>query len=184
LPQQHPFHPALVGGMTVALFALHGALFLQLKTEGPLLRRTVRWSWIALAAFLALYAATTALTLATVPRALANFERFPLAWLIVAISLLAIADLPRALARRRPLEAFAASCATIASLVGLLGIALFPSLVPAADGGPGLTIYDAASSPKTLGIMAIVAAIGMPFVLVYTVVIYWTFRGKVRAGGY
>ncbi|HEY0592420.1 MAG TPA: cytochrome d ubiquinol oxidase subunit II [Thermoanaerobaculia bacterium] len=45
-----------------------------------------------------------------------------------------------------------------------------------------MTIYNAASSPKTLGIMAIIAALGMPFVLAYTAVIYWTFRGKVRIG--
>jgi len=43
-----------------------------------------------------------------------------------------------------------------------------------------LTIYNAASLAKTLGIMAIIAAIGMPFVLVYTGIDYWTFRGAVQ----
>jgi cytochrome d ubiquinol oxidase subunit II len=46
--------------------------------------------------------------------------------------------------------------------------------------GHSLTIYNAASSAKTLGIMQIVVFIGMPFVLTYTAVIYWVFRGKVR----
>lgn len=45
-----------------------------------------------------------------------------------------------------------------------------------------LTIYNASSSHKTLAIMAIIAALGMPFVLSYTAVIYWTYRGKVRLG--
>jgi len=45
-----------------------------------------------------------------------------------------------------------------------------------------LTIYNAASSEKTLGIMAIIALLGMPFVLSYTAVIYWLFRGKVQIG--
>lgn len=45
-----------------------------------------------------------------------------------------------------------------------------------------MTIFNAASSPKTLGIMLIIAAVGMPFVLTYSGVIYWTFRGKVKLG--
>ena len=45
-----------------------------------------------------------------------------------------------------------------------------------------LTIYSAASSQKTLGIMALIALVGMPFVLTYTVIIYWVFRGKVELG--
>ena len=45
-----------------------------------------------------------------------------------------------------------------------------------------MTIYNAASSPKTLTIMLIIAAVGMPFVLAYSGIIYWTFRGKVVLG--
>ena len=45
-----------------------------------------------------------------------------------------------------------------------------------------LTIYNAASSPTTLGIMLIIALLGMPFVISYTIVIYWIFRGKVQLG--
>ncbi len=43
-----------------------------------------------------------------------------------------------------------------------------------------LTIYNAASSQKTLGIMLIIAGIGVPLVLAYTACIYWIFRGKTR----
>ena len=43
-----------------------------------------------------------------------------------------------------------------------------------------LTIYNAASSPKTLKIMLIIAGCGMPLVLAYTASIYWIFRGKVK----
>lgn len=46
----------------------------------------------------------------------------------------------------------------------------------------GVTIMNAASSPRTLSIMLIIAAIGMPIVLCYTAAIYWTFRGKVHLG--
>jgi cytochrome d ubiquinol oxidase subunit II len=73
---------------------------------------------------------------------------------------------------------------TVSALVLLLGMALFPNLVtstPHPDNS--LTIYSAASSPKTLGIMLVVAALGMPFVLAYTAIIYWVFRGRVAMGG-
>ena len=43
-----------------------------------------------------------------------------------------------------------------------------------------LNIYNAASSQKTLGIMLMIAGIGVPVVLAYTVSIYWIFRGKVK----
>jgi cytochrome d ubiquinol oxidase subunit II len=46
-----------------------------------------------------------------------------------------------------------------------------------------LTIYNAASSQKTLGIMLVIAVIGMPFVISYTSIIYWVFRGRVEVGG-
>jgi cytochrome bd ubiquinol oxidase subunit II len=45
-----------------------------------------------------------------------------------------------------------------------------------------LTIYRAASSEKTLGIMFLIALIGMPLVLTYTTIVYWTFRRRVEIG--
>jgi cytochrome d ubiquinol oxidase subunit II len=60
---------------------------------------------------------------------------------------------------------------------------LFPDLIHSSlNSDWSLTVYNAASSHKTLGIMAIIAALGMPFVLAYTSVVYWVFRGKVQLG--
>jgi cytochrome d ubiquinol oxidase subunit II len=79
------------------------------------------------------------------------------------------------------LVTIASSSATIAALVCLFGLALYPNLVTSRPHlENSLTIYNAASSPKTLGIMAFIVALGMPFVIAYTVIVYWTFRGKVR----
>ena len=182
-PASQPVYPLLVGLMTVALFAMHGALFLHLKTEGDLQKRVRRWIWHGFGWFLVLYLLTTILTLATVPRALENFDRFPWAWAVVVLSVLAIANVPRSLFLGRPAQGFVSSGAVIFTLVMLLGIALFPNLVTSnPQAANSLTIYNAASSEKTLGIMALIAAIGMPFVLAYTGAIYWTFRGKVKLG--
>jgi cytochrome d ubiquinol oxidase subunit II len=67
------------------------------------------------------------------------------------------------------------------SLMALFAIDLYPNMVyswPKPE--DSLTIYNAASSSKTLGIMLIIACIGVPIVIAYTVCIYWIFRGKVK----
>lgn len=171
----------LVGLMTVALFAMHGGLFLYLKTEGEFQTRLRDWMWRSWGLFLVAYMLTTMYTLALVPRATSNFEHWPWAALVVVANVLAVANIPRALHWGRPGEAFVSSCAVIATLIMLFGLALYPNLITASnDAANSVTVFTAASSPKTLTIMLIIALIGMPFVLAYTGIIYWTFRGKVR----
>jgi cytochrome d ubiquinol oxidase subunit II len=172
-----------VGLMVVALFAMHGSLFLQLKTEGRLRERARSWSGASFVAFVVLLLGTTAFTLTTLPEATANMRREPLLCGVPVLTLLVLANIPRALLRGRSGQAFLSSAAVILGLVCLLGIALYPNLVPASDPAHSLTIVEAASSPRTLRIMLIVAAIGMPLVLSYTGVVYWNFRGTVRSGG-
>jgi len=178
-------YPLLVGVFAVATFAMHGSIYLYLKTEGDLQQRVHGWMWRTFGIFLVLYMFVTVVTLATQPSAIRNFEQLPWAWGVVFLSILAIANIPRAIYQNRPFYAFVSSSCTIAALVFLFGVALFPNLIVSSlDSAWSLTIYNAASSPKTLGIMAIIAAIGMPFVAAYTGIIYWVFRGKVKLGSF
>ena len=65
--------------------------------------------------------------------------------------------------------------------MALFAIDAFPYLIYSLPNPENsLTIRNAASSPKTLGIMLIIAGIGVPVVITYTVCIYWIFRGKVK----
>jgi len=174
-------YPLLVGALTVALFAMHGTIFLYLRTEGELQQRIQRWMWHTFGVFLVFYIFTTMYTLVNIPHATANLERFPLLWVIPVVNVLAVANIPRAIYLGRPGYAFVSSICTIAAMVSLLGIALFPNVLTSSlDPSYSLSIYNAASSGKTLGIMLVIALIGMPAVLVYTATVYWTFRGKVR----
>jgi len=178
----HPY-TVLVGLMVVALFAMHGAVYLNLKTAGELQQRVRNWFWKTFWVFVVLYVAVTVYTLLDVPLATRNFRVQPWAWGVAVLNAFAIANIPRALCRNRPGYAFLSSCATIAGLMFLLGIALFPELAHSSwNPAWSLDIYNASSSPKTLAIMAVIAAIGMPVVLAYTGVIYWMFRGKVQLG--
>jgi cytochrome d ubiquinol oxidase subunit II len=178
----HPY-ALLVGLFAVATFAMHGSIYLYLKTEGDLQRRIHEWMWRTFGIFLVFYLFTTIYTLVDIPAATANFRLHPAAWGVVGLNVLAIANIPRAIHQQRPGYAFFSSCATIAALTFLFGVALFPDLVHSTlNPDWSLTVYNAASSHKTLSIMATIAALGMPFVLAYTSVVYWVFRGKVQLG--
>jgi cytochrome d ubiquinol oxidase subunit II len=100
---------------------------------------------------------------------------------VVVLNVLAIANIPRAIHQGRPFDAFISSAFTIAAFTFLFGLTLAPNLiVSTVDPAYSLTVARAASSEKTLTIMTVVACLGMPFVLSYTAVVYWVFRGKVR----
>ncbi len=173
--------PVVTGLFTVSMFAMHGTIYLYLKTEGELQQRIHGWMWTSFFAFLALYVITTAIAVWSIPAATANFRAYPWTAIVVVLNVLAIANIPRAIHQGRAGYAFVSSCCSIAAFVFLFGVALFPNLlVSSLDPANNLDIYNAASSQKTLFIMAIIALLGMPFVLAYTSIIYWVFRGKTK----
>jgi cytochrome d ubiquinol oxidase subunit II len=176
-------YTVLTGILVVALFAMHGAIYLYLKTEGELQDKIYGWMWSTFGVFLVLYMLTTMYTLVSVPQAIENFREVPWAWVVVLLNVLAVANIPRAIYLEKPFYAFMSSVGTIGAFVFLLGMAIFPDLLPSSvDPAYSVDIYNAASSQKTLGIMATIAGIGMPIVITYTGIVYWTFRGKVKLG--
>ena len=173
----------VVGLLAVTMFIMHGSIFLHLKTTGEFCDRTYHWAWRAYGAFVLMYVVVTIATWVAVPRAVTPFQDNPIAGLVVVVNLIAIASIPYALYRQRSGWAFVASSLSIGAFVLLLGLTLFPHLVTSSPNPEhSLTIYNAASSQKTLSLMLIIAVIGMPFVLAYTSIIYWVFRGRVAVG--
>lgn len=173
----------LVGLFAVSLFAMHGSIYLYMKTEGELQQRVHGWMWRTFGFFLVMFLFTTIFTLETVPHATENLKTYPVLWIIPVLNVLAVANVPRQIYHGKTLEAFLSSSFVILALVALLGVALYPNLVASSpDPENTLTIFNAASSRKTLGIMLLIAGIGIPLVLSYTVIVYRTFRGKVQLG--
>ncbi len=170
----------LIGVTTVALFTMHGALYLTLKTEGELQAAVRGWARNAIVAFSVCYVAPTVVTILHVPRMWEGIASRPLLFVVPVLTLLAVVCIPRAALLGKDGRAFAASCVAIAGLLATAGIGMYPNLVAATNPARALTIHNAASSPKTLTIMLIIAGIGMPLVLAYTIGIYRTFRGKVK----
>lgn len=67
-----------------------------------------------------------------------------------------------------------------AGLAGIIGATQFPNLVPALDPTLNITVANAASSNEALFAMTAIAVIGVPLVLVYHVLVYRAFRGRIQ----
>jgi cytochrome d ubiquinol oxidase subunit II len=171
----------LVGVTTVALFTMHGAIYVVLKTEGELQDMVRGWVNNTIIFFVICYGITTMATLVYLPHMSRHIMDYPVFFLVGLLTMLAIANIPRAIHHGRNFQAFLSSGAAMAGLMLLAAIGMFPFLVMARP-NPwlGLTLYNAASSPRTLLVMLIIAAIGVPLVLAYTFSIYYIFRGKVK----
>ncbi|MFN3872268.1 MAG: cytochrome d ubiquinol oxidase subunit II [Ignavibacterium sp.] len=174
-------YTVLVGITTVALFMMHGSIYGVLKTENELNLKLKGWVNNTIIFFVICYVTTTMATLIYFPNMAKHFKDFPPLFILALLNMLAIANIPREIHHGREFMAFLSSAASIASLLALFAVGIFPNIV-LSNPNPeySLTIYNAASSQKTLTIMLIIAAIGFPFVLAYTISIYWIFRGKVK----
>jgi cytochrome d ubiquinol oxidase subunit II len=176
----HPY-ALLMGITTVALFAMHGAIYLVLKTEGELQATVRRWVNPLIIAFILCYVILTLATLLYVPHITEAFRREPAFFAVVVAVVLAIANIPREVSHGREFYAFLSSCGAMAGLMAIFGLGMYPNLVFChTEPAHSLTAYNGASSEKTLGIMLTIALIGIPAVLAYSASIYWIFRGKVK----
>ena len=174
-------YTVLVGVTTVALFMMHGAIYSVMKTDGDLQKKLRGWVNNMIIFFVICYATVTMTTLIYYPHMVENFRAVPVLFIVALLNMLAIANIPREISKGREFRVFISSAASIAALLLLFAIGIFPNIV-FSNPNPeySLTIYNAASSEKTLTIMLIIALIGIPFVFAYTITIYWIFRGKVK----
>jgi cytochrome d ubiquinol oxidase subunit II len=175
-------YPLLVGVTTVALFMMHGAIYGVMKTEGALRDKLRGWAMRGIIFFVICAVILMVATLWFAPHLTARMRGNPWLFIVLAANLLAIANIPHEFRRGNDGRTFLSSCAAIVTLMALFALNIFPNLVYSLTNPEtnSLNIYNAASSPKTLGIMLVIACIGMPVVLAYTAGIYWIFRGKVK----
>lgn len=173
----------IVAAAVVAACGLHGALYLAGKADDPLRRRLLRAAWALWAAVAVLFIAGGVATVCV-----SAFLHDPIndTWggkALVALALAALMAMPVALLRGRSGLAFCASSAFMLIMLALCAWGMYPRLVHSTVGpGADMTIYNSASSTRTLSAMLVIALIGMPIVLAYTVVVYRIFRGKVVVG--
>jgi cytochrome bd ubiquinol oxidase subunit II len=171
----------MVGVTTLALMMTHGAIYLLLKTEGRLYAKLTLLLRSGIIFFVISFSITTLYTLIYVPHLSDNFKEDPALFVVPVLVFLSIANIPRLAHKRKYGQAFIFSSVTISLLLILVAIELYPNLLLSTiDPANTITIYNAASSEKTLGIMLLMAAIGGPLVLLYIFFVYRTFKGKVK----
>ncbi len=174
-------YPLLIGVTTVALFAMHGALYLAMKTEGGLQARVEGWLPRLMLAFFAL---NTIVVIGTVILRRQVTDRYltqywPIIFPAAALGALILSWYM--LRQGRYLEAFAASAGVIALLILSVAVGLYPNLLLSTiSPSYNLTAFNAASEANTLAVSLIIAAIGIPLVLLYTAGVYYFFKGKVK----
>lgn len=177
----HPY-ALMIGVMAVAVFFMHGAIYTLMKTEGALHDKMRAWIKPSIIFFIIIYATATMATLIYMPHMIDAIRDRPVFFVIAILNMLAIANIPREIHKGKDGRAFISSCANIVCLMALYGIGTYPNAIRAINdpAGLSLTIYNAASSQKTLEILILIAIIGIPMVVCYTIAVYWIFKGKVK----
>lgn len=171
-----PF-PVVIGLLGLAAILLQGSTFTGVKTSGSLQSRARKTSRLLTVIFAGLFLLSLTATLIYIPGALKK----PLAWFFALAVAVAVFLLRSAIKKEKDLMAFAMSSISFAGLWGIAGSIHFPNLVKASNKPDlSLTIYNASSSELTLKVMLIIALIGMPFVIGYTIYLYKVFKGKVQ----
>jgi cytochrome d ubiquinol oxidase subunit II len=167
--------PALLGAVAVLAFSLvHGAMFLALKTDGPLrvAARTFARRWAPVAALpLLAWAAVVHVRYGTPVTAVL--------WLVAALAVVVAWARIRV---NREGQAFAAWGALLVAAAATIFGAAYPVVVPSTiDTAFDVTIADASVSDYTLTVMTWAAGIGLPVVLGYQAWTYWVFRKRLTA---
>lgn len=174
-----PF-PILCGVALIAGYALLGATWLIMKTEGEVAERARMQAKYLLAAVLAFMAAVSLYTPLAFPRIAERWFSLPnfyFLWPVPTVTGLLAAALWYWIETRREILPFVAT--VFLFLLGYLGLVIssYPYLVP-----PSLTIWDTAAAPASQIFMLIGTVFLLPIILGYVIFIYWLFRGKVREG--
>jgi cytochrome d ubiquinol oxidase subunit II len=160
---------------------MHGSIYVVMKTEGQFHNKARLWVRNCIIFFAICYVTLTMATMLYAPHMVECLKLYPVLFLVPVMQLFAIANVPRCIFKGWDLYAFFSSSAAIALFMLLFGLGIFPNMALSnPDAQYSLTVYNASSSPKTLWTMLVIALIGMPLVLAYTVSIHWIFRGKVK----
>lgn len=200
----------LAGVVSLSMLMMHGAIYLELRTEGVVqqrARRAALYAGLVCAAAFALAgiwlaAGIEGYRIVSMPDAntafnplaktvektagawLANYRTWP--WMMAAPAA-GFAGIALALWQgraRRQTAAFLFSTMALTGIILTAGFSMFPFVMPSStDPNSSLTLWDSVSSQKTLGIMLIVTVIFLPLIMLYTAWVYRVLRGRITVQG-
>jgi cytochrome bd ubiquinol oxidase subunit II len=166
----------LLGGLaTASLFAFYGAVFIALKTAGPVHDDAFRFARVLAVPVIVLVGGFGLWTQLAHAKA---WTWLPLGVAVVAL-LIAVALM---WSRRREGWAFVSMVVVIAAVAVLVFGSMYPNLLPSTlDQQWSVTIYNGSSTPYTLKIMSWASLTLLPLVMIYQGWTYWVFRRRITA---
>jgi cytochrome d ubiquinol oxidase subunit II len=173
----------VIGGLVAFIaLAVHGGLYLAMKTSGELEQRARRFSeqaWIGLCAITAVSLVATMLVR---PATLANYRLHPIAYAIPALVIVTLAGMKMFSARGDEFRAFLSSCMFLAVMLVGAAVGLYPTLLPSSiDAAGDITVAKALTGTYATHVGLVWWSFGILMALGYHWVSYGMFRGKVPA---
>jgi cytochrome d ubiquinol oxidase subunit II len=175
------WYTILVGVTALLALMMHGALWVQLKTENAVHDRAARvasWTWWGVLVFTGLL---TMVTFQIQPQVVANFKTWPVGFILPALAIAGLAGVQFELRRAKELNAFLASCTYLLGMLTSVVFGVYPMVLPARNPAYSLTVSNAKAGAYGLKIGLIWWLIGIILATGYFVYVYKKFAGKVTA---
>ncbi len=175
------WYTILVGLAALATLALHGALWLALKTGGPVHDRSLglaRAGWWVVLLFTVL---VSVVTFRVQPQVLKNLSDHPAGFVFPVLALAGLAGMGWFILRNDDMKSFLASCVYIIGMLTSVVFGLYPLVLPASTNAAySLTVYNAKAGDYGLHVGLVWWIIGMMLATGYFLYVYRHFAGKVR----
>jgi len=176
------WYTIFVGVTALLALMMHGALWVQLKTTGPVHERSgqlAAWVWWG---ELIATGILTMITFTVQPQVIANFKTWPIGLIFPAIAIAGLAGIIFELRRGNERNAFLASCGYLLGMLTSVVFGVYPMVLPARNPAYSLTVANAKAADYGLKIGLVWWIIGMLLVAGYFTYVYRTFAGKVSVG--
>ena len=174
------WYTVLGGVLALIALALHGLLYLSLKTTGDINERSTTWAKRLLPAVAVVTLASVPATVIARPDSLTRYYQHGAAWLAPAMVIVGLITIAISLARRSELQAFLGSCLYLAAMLVGAAAGLYPVLLPSVGpNGQDITIDRALAGPHTVHVGLVWWTFGIILAIIYSITVYWLFRGKV-----
>lgn len=183
MPGKNPgvldWYTVLIGLFAFAVLTLHGALYLNYRTDGEVQRRSQRAASALWGVVIVLGIAATAATQAVQPSLYANLIARPWTWILAAGVAIGIAGIPVLLRRGREWQAFIASCAFIISMLAATAAGVYPVLLRSTiDEANDITVVNGTAGQLSLSVGLAWWIGAMVLALAYFIHLFRSFRGK------